>query len=161
FDNGELFAVDHIAGQSRVRVRSLSGAPEKAAFYNRIITLGDDGTRVERYLFLDDDGVEVGHTNPAPATYDPRTRPWLGSPLRSDDVVLSDLYIIAQNKEPGFTLSRSFRATPSGVFGADLTATDLSNFLSEQRITPGSLSFIFTRSGELVAYPDEARMAAL
>jgi adenylate cyclase len=161
FDNGELFAVDHIAGESRAPVRSLSGAPENAAFYNRIITLGDDGLRIERYLFLDDDGVEVGHTDPAPATYDPRTRPWFGSALRSDHVELSDLYIFAQNNEPGFTLSRSFHASPSGVFGADLAATDLADFLSEQRITPGSLSFIFTRSGEIVAYPDEARMAAI
>jgi adenylate cyclase len=161
FDNGELFAVDHIAGESRTRVRSLSGAPENAAFYNRIITLGSDSARIERYVFLDDDGVEVGHTDPAPATYDPRTRPWFRSALHSDHVELSDLYIFNQNNEPGFTLSRSFHATPSGVFGADLTATDLSDFLSKQRITPGSLSFIFTRSGEIVAYPDQARVAAI
>ena len=42
-----------------------------------------------------------------------------------------------------------------------MAATDLSDFLSKQRITPTSLSFIFTRSGEIVAYPDQARMAAL
>jgi adenylate cyclase len=159
FDNGEVFAVDHIAGEARTRVRSLSGAPENAAFYNRIITLASDGMRVERYVFLDNDGVEVGHTDPAPATYDPRTRPWFKPALHSDHVEPSDLYIFAQNNEPGFTLSRSFHANPSGVVGADLTATDLSDFLSEQRITPGSLSFIFTRSGEIVAYPDKARMA--
>jgi hypothetical protein len=161
FDSGELFAVDHIAGEARTRVRSLSGAPENAAFYNRIITLVGDGVRVERYVFLDDNGVEVGHTDPAPAAYDPRTRPWFKSALHSDHVELSDLYIFAQNNEPGFTLSRSFHANPAGVFGADLTATDLSDFLSEQRITPGSLSFIFTRSGEITAYPEQARMAAM
>jgi hypothetical protein len=37
----------------------------------------------------------------------------------------------------------------------------LSDFLGEQRITPGSLSFIFTRSGGIVAYPDQARVTAL
>jgi hypothetical protein len=37
---------------------------------------------------------------------------------------------------------------------------DLSDFLNKQRITRGSLSFIFTRSGEIVAYPDQARIAA-
>jgi len=63
------------------------------------------------------------------------------------------------NHEPGFTLSRSFRATISGVFGADLTQTDLSDFLGGQRITPGSLSFIFT--GGIVAYPDHALLTAL
>jgi hypothetical protein len=161
FDNGEFFAVDHIAGGSRASVRRLSGAPEKAAFYNRIITLGDDGVRVERYVFLDDDGVEIGHIDPVPATYDPRARPWFESALHSDHVELSDLYIFAQNNEPGFTLSRSFHATSSGVFGADLAAMDLSDFLNKQRITPGSLCFISTRSGELVAYPDQARMTAI
>jgi hypothetical protein len=161
FDNGELFAVDHIAGESRARVRSLSGAPENAFFYNRIITLGSDGLRVERYVFLDDDGVEVGRTEPVPATYDPRTRPWYGPALHSDHVELSALYIFNQNNEPGFTLSRSFHGARSGVFGADLAAVDLSDFLSKQRITPTSLSFIFTQSGEIVSYPDQARMKAL
>jgi hypothetical protein len=58
-------------------------------------------------------------------------------------------------------LSRAFHAATPGVFGADLAAMDLSVFLNEQRITPGSLSFILTRSGEIVAYPDQARVAAI
>jgi hypothetical protein len=65
------------------------------------------------------------------------------------------------NSEPGFTLSRSFRSAVPGVFGADLAAMDLSDFLKEQRITPGSLSFILTRSGEIVAYPDQTRIAQI
>jgi adenylate cyclase len=117
--------------------------------------------RVEHWLFLDDGGREVGHTDTVPATFDPRLRPWYGPALRSDHVELSDLYIFAQNNEPGFTLSRSFHATPSGVFAADLAAFDLSDFLDKQRVTPGSLSFIFTRSGEIVAYPDQTRMSAI
>jgi hypothetical protein len=48
-----------------------------------------------------------------------------------------------------------------GVFGVSLAATDLSDFLNNQRITPSSLCFIFTRAGEIVAYPDEVRMAAI
>jgi adenylate cyclase len=161
FDNGDLFSVNHIAGESRTWFRSFVGAPENTAFASRRITSGSDGVRVERWVFLDDDGVEVGHTDPAPATFDPRQRPWYGPVLHSDHVVLSDLYIFVQNNEPGFTLSRSFHASPSGVFGADLAAKDLSDFLNKQRITPGSLSFIFTRSGEIVAYPDQARVAAI
>jgi adenylate cyclase len=161
FDNGDQFGVNHVAGESRVRFRRFLGAPENAAFAIRIITSRADGVRVEHWLFLDDGGVELGDTDPRPATFDPRRRPWYGPALRSDHVVLSDLYIFAQNNEPGFTLSRSFHATPSGVFAADLAATDLSDFLNTQRITPGSLSFIFTRAGEIVAYPDQARMAAI
>jgi adenylate cyclase len=161
FDDGDLFSVHHIVGESRVRLRGLIGAPENAAFANRRITTGSDGSRVERWVFFDNDGVEVGRTNLVPATFDPRQRPWYEPALSSNHVELSELYIFIQNNEPGFTLSRSFHGVPSGVFGADLAATDLSDFLRAQSITPGSLSFIFTRSGGIVAYPDEARMAAL
>jgi adenylate cyclase len=161
FENGDFFMVTHIVGEDRARLRGLLKAPEKAAFANKTITAGPDGVRAERWRFLDDDGVEIGVRAPAPTDFDPRQRPWYGPALRSDHVELSDLYIFAMGDEPGFTLSRSFAAAMPGVFGADLAAFDLSHFLNEQRITPSSLSFNFTRSGEIVAYPDQARMAAI
>ena len=161
FEDGGLFGVDYIGGESRARFRSFFKAPDNAAFWNRIITPREDGVRIERWVFLDDDGVEIGHHDVGATDYDPRARPWYGPALHSDHVEMSDLYIFIQNNEPGFTLSRSFHAAPSGVFAADLAAMDLSDFLNKQRITPGSLSFIFTRSGEIVAYPDQSRMAAI
>jgi adenylate cyclase len=161
FDDGGFFGVDRIAGESRARFRSFFGAPDNAAFWNRIITPRGDGVRVERWVFLDDDGVEIGHNDVGATDFDPRSRPWYGPALHSNHVEMSDLYIFFQNNEPGFTLSRSFHAAPSGVFAADLAAMDLSDLLSKQRITPGSLSFIFTGSGEIVAYPDQTRMSPI
>jgi adenylate cyclase len=161
FENGEFFSAYHIAGESRARFRSFLGAPENAAFANRVMTARNNGVRDEHWVFLDNDGVEIGHTDSVPATFDPRERPWYGPALHSNHVELSDLYIFRLNNEPGFTLSRAFHAALPGVFGADLAATDLSDFLREQRITPGSLSFILTRSGEIVAYPDQARVGAI
>jgi len=160
-ENGDYFGVTHIAGKSRARFRDAFKAPENAAFATKIITSGKDGARVESWVFLDDDGVEIGRDDTVAPEFDPRQRPWYGPALHSDHVEASDLYIFVLNKEPGFTLSRGFRAATPGVFGADLTETDLSDFLGEQRITPGSLSFIFTRSGGIVAYPDQARVTAL
>jgi len=160
-ENGDYFGVTHIAGESRARFRDAFKAPENAAFATKIITSAKDGARVESWVFLDDDGVEVGRNDDVPPEFDPRQRPWYGPALHSDHVEASDLYIFVLNHEPGFTLSRSFRAATPGVFGADLTETDLSDFVSKQRITPGSLSFIFTRAGGIVAYPDQARVSAL
>jgi len=37
------------------------------------------------------------------------------------------------------------------VIGADLSATDLDRFLREQRITPASAAYIFTKKGEVIA----------
>lgn len=161
FENGDFFTVAHVAGQSRSRFRSFLGAPENAAFSNKIITRRSDGVRAERFVFLDDDGLELGQRDPVPTDFDPRTRPWYAPALRSGRVELSDLFVFVSNNEPGFTLSRAFRAAMPGVFGASLAATDLSEFLNKQRITPSSLCFIFTRAGEIVAYPNEARMAAI
>jgi adenylate cyclase len=161
FENGDLFMVSHIAGEERARFRDFLGAPKNAAFSNKIIRAGNDGERVERWVYNDDDGVEVGHTDPVPTTFDPRSRPWYGPALHSGHVELSDLYIFVFNSEPGFTLSRAFHGALPGVFGADLAAMDLFDFLDRQRITSTSLCFIFTRSGEIVAYPDDARMAAI
>jgi adenylate cyclase len=161
FEDGGFFGVDYIGGASRARFRSFFGAPDNAAFWNKIITPREDGVRVERWVFLDDDGVEIGHHDVGATDYDPRARPWYGPALHSNHVEISDLYIFIQNNEPGFTLSRSFHAAPSGVFAADLAVMDLSDFLNKQRITPGSLSFIFTRTAEIIAYPDQARMTAL
>jgi hypothetical protein len=142
-------------------LRTVLEAPQTAAFANEIITAGKDGARTERWIFLDDDGVEVGRRDVATTSFDPRQRPWYGPARHSDLVQRSDLYIFALNNEPGFSLSGSFTAAMPGVFGADLAASDLSHFLSKQRVTPSSVSFIFTRSGEIVAFPDEARVAAL
>ena len=161
FDNGDFFMVSHIAGEDRAPMRIVLEAPEKAAFANEVITAGSDGVRTERWIFLDDDGVEIGRRDVATTSFDPRQRPWYGPARHSDLVQRSDLYIFASNNEPGFSLSRRFTAAMPGVLGADLAASDLSHFLSKQRVTPTSVSFIFTRSGEIVAFPDKARVAAL
>ena len=160
-ENGDYFGVTHIAGESRARFRDAFKAPDNTAFTNKVITSGKNGEPVESWIFLDDDGVEVGRNDAVVPEFDPRQRPWYGPALHSDHVEASDLYIFVLNHEPGFTLSRGFRAATPGVFGADLTETDLSDFLSKQQITPGSLSFIFTRSGGIVAHPDQARVTAL
>src|SRR5215831_4700794 len=83
FENGDFFTVAHVAGQSRTRFRSFVGAPENAAFSNKIITRRSDGVRVERWVFLDDDGLKVGERDASPTTFDPRERPWYGPALRS------------------------------------------------------------------------------
>ena len=160
-DNGDYFGVTRIAGESRARFRDAFKAPDNAAFTNKVITSGKNGERVESWIFLDDDGVEVGRNDAVVPEFDPRQRPWYGPALHSDHVEASDLYIFVLNHEPGFTLSRGLRATTPGVFGADLTETDLSDFLSKQRITPESVAFIFTRSGGIVAYPDQAVLTEL
>jgi adenylate cyclase len=93
----------------------------------------------------------VGRADPAPAEFDPRQRPWYDAAKHSETIELSNLYMFATSGEPGFTLSRSFGKETPGVIGADLATTDLARFLREQRITPASAAYIFTKKGEVIA----------
>lgn len=158
FDDGDFFMVTHIAGNSSAELRAALKPPKDAAFANEIIT-ADTGKRTTRWVFLAEDGTVVGQRDPVPAAFDPRQRPWFGAAKHSDLVEQSDLYIFATSGEPGFTLSRAFNGQTPGVLGADLAAIDLARFLHEQRITASSTSFIFTKTGEVVALPDASRIA--
>jgi adenylate cyclase len=159
FDNGDFFMVTHIGGEKSAALRMALQAPADAVFANEIVTGNAAGQRTVRWAFLGMDGAIVGSRDPAPADFDPRGRPWYDAAKRSNVVEHSDLYIFASSGEPGFTLSRSFKGPTPGVMGADLAAVDLANFLREQRITPSSIAFIFTKTGEVVALPDQARIA--
>jgi adenylate cyclase len=159
FDNGDFFMVTHIAGENSAALRKMLRAPPEAVFANEIVSADPTGNRETRWVFLSEDGGVVGHIDPAQADFDPRERPWYEAARRSDAVERSDLYIFSSSGEPGFTLSRSFKGSPSGVMGADLAAIDLARFLRDQHITPSSTAFIFSKTGEVVALPDAERLA--
>ncbi len=159
FDNGEFFMVTQLGGEKGRTVRTALKAPDNAAFANEIITADAAGERSVRWVFLAEDGAVVGRTDPEPADFDPRTRPWFEAAKRSEVVERSELYIFATSGEPGFTLSRSFGGATPGVMGADLAAVDLALFLRSQQITATSTAFIFTTTGEVVALPDQTRIA--
>jgi adenylate cyclase len=157
FDNGDFFMVTHLAGANAASLRDALHAPQAAAFANEIVSADAGGDRKTRWVFLAEDGTVVGRTDGA--NFDPRQRPWYDIAKRSDTVEQSDLYIFATSGEAGFTLSRGFAGPSPGVIGADLTAVDLAGFLREQRITPTSTAFIFTKSSEVIALPDATRIS--
>jgi adenylate cyclase len=158
FDDGEFSMITHIAGDKADALRKQLEAPHDAVFANEIVSVDPAGQPVVRWVFFAEDGTVVGRRDNAPP-FDPRKRPWYGAAKNSDAVEHSDLYVFASNDEPGFTLSHSFKGPTPGVMGADLAAIDLANFLREQRITPSSTAFIFTKAGEIVALPDQSRFA--
>ena len=154
FDNGDFLMVTHIAGENSADLRAALKAPANAAFANEIISTDTGGERKTRWVFFSEDGSIVGSADPVPADFDPRQRSWYDTAKRSEVVEQSDLYIFATSGEPGFTLSRSFKGQMPGAIGADLAAIDLSHFLRDQRITPDSTAFIFTKASEVIALPN-------
>jgi adenylate cyclase len=161
YENGDFYMVTHIAGEGADQLRTALDAPPNTVFANQIVSHDVDGERVVRWNYLAEDGSVVDTGKPGPATFDPRQRPWYEITKNSDVVEHSGLYIFASSGEPGFTLSRHFGDPIRGVVGADLAARQIAQFLRAQRITPSSTAFIFTTSGEVVAVPDAAAMAAI
>ncbi len=157
FDSGDFFMITHIAGEKSAALRKALHAPDNAIFANEVITIDPAGQSTARWVFLDGAGAAIGSRAAAP--FDPRQRPWYGAAQKSDVVEESELYIFASSGEPGFTLSRGFKGPTPGVMGADLASIDLAYFLQDQRITPTSAAFIFTKAGEVVALPDPTRIA--
>ena len=158
FDSGEFFMVTHIAGENGAALREALRAPQNAAFANEIISVDAEGVRKTEWVFLAEDGSVTGHLDPVAAEFDPRLRPWYEAAKQSDMVEQSELYIFATSGEPGFTLSRGFKGEMVGAIGADLAVFDLANFLRDQHITQTSAAFIFTKTGEVIALPDAARI---
>jgi adenylate cyclase len=161
FENGDFFMVTHIAGKNAANLRTALDAPPKAVFANEIIIKDGNGERMVRWTFLAEDGSVIDDAKPVHATFDPRERPWYGAATKTDNVEHNGLYVYSSNGQPGFTLSRRFGNPVRGVIGADLAASEIVQFLRDQRITPSSEAFIFTKSGEAVAVPDEGGMAAI
>jgi adenylate cyclase len=157
FDSGDFLMITHIAGDKAEFLRKQLKAPPEAVFAKEIITAAPGGHPTTQWAFLAEDGAVISRQEGEP--YNPRTRPWFKAAKGTDVVQRSDLYVFASNAEPGFTLSRSFGGATPGVMGADLAAVDLANFLRQQQITPGSTAFIFTKTGEIVAFPDQRRLA--
>jgi adenylate cyclase len=161
FDSGDFFMVTHIAGVETASLRQKLRAPSDAVFAVEMVGGTSAGERQAKWRFLDKDGGEIASLDPQPTTFDPRQRPWYRPAQQSDVVEHSELYIFSSSGEPGFTVSRAFTGPTPGVIGADLAASELADFLREQRITPGSVAFIFNKQGEIIAMPDQGRIAEI
>ena len=161
FENGDFFMATHLAGENAAALHATLGAPAQAAFATEFIFTDTNGQRLVRWFFLTNDGDIIASRDDPNSTFDPRQRPWYAAARPSDTVEHSDLYIFASTGQPGFTLSRRVGTPIRGVFGADIAASDIEHFLRDLKVTPSSKTFIFTRSGEAVIFPDDPRMAAV
>ena len=156
FDNGAFFMVTHLAGGKAADLRKALLAPADAVFAEEIITPEAGGRNIARWVFW------------------PRTAPKSAGAIRLRHSIRVSARGTPRRSRPRWSSTATFTSSPPtanwlysqpqlqgptpGVMGADLAAVDLANFLKQQRITPGSTAFIFTKAGEVVALPDQDRI---
>jgi diguanylate cyclase (GGDEF)-like protein len=93
--------------------------------------------------------------------YDPRERPWYVRAMRHSDEIWTDPYIFFTAKQPGVTVAAAVWKPGSpntGVIGADIQLSALSEFLKTQRIGTSGKAFIIDREGGVLAHPLDSRM---
>jgi len=134
-------------------------APASAVRAHRWLDRKDAKAPAEdRYVFLDSQSQAIG-SRIAPATYDPRVRPWFKESVAAQKLSVSDPYVFATTGLAGITVSMPFysKGQFAGVVAADITLDSLSKFLASRPVSPGSLSLIVDEDDRIVAHPDPAQ----
>ncbi|MDD3580702.1 MAG: cache domain-containing protein [Desulfobacca sp.] len=101
--------------------------------------------------------IKTSTTDP----YDPRTRPWYKAAKEAERLCWTNIYILHTDQKPGVTTSYPIVDASGnilGVIGCDIEISNLSLFLKSLKIGENGLAFIFNQQGELMAFPDAARL---
>ncbi len=140
-------------------------APPEARYGNRMIDRSRGQDTVDTYTFLKDWNQPVG-TRSAKAEYDPREREFYREGVKRgvdsgpNEIFVSDPFISLSTQKQEISISSSIVSNKKfvGVAAASLTLRQMSAYLSEHRISPGSLTFILDGNGRVIAAP-ESQMA--
>lgn len=132
--------------------------PQGSEYAYRWIEPAAGGTPIDHYIFLDREHNQLGAIEHA-TTYDPRVRLWYYQTTDSSRVVITDPEVFAALGLIGFTIAAPVYVDGKivGVAAADITLDGLSQFLSERKISPGTMSYILNNQGGVLANSARAR----
>jgi len=133
--------------------------PQGSVFASRVIDPRKQGPLLDRYVFFDKNGTELGKLD-EPTSYDPRTRGWYRwTVAEKGKLHITDPDIFAALGLVGFTVAQPFYADGkvAGVTAIDITLDGLGEFLAERKVSPGTLSYILDGRGNVLAASDLSR----
>jgi adenylate cyclase len=132
--------------------------PAGAKYAYRWIEPRGGSTPIDHYLFLDEEDNPLGTSEKA-TTYDPRPRLWYRQTVEDGKLIVTDPDIFAALGLIGFTIAAPIYTDDkiAGVAAADITLDGLSQYLSERKISPGTLSYILDTQGGVVADSELAK----
>ena len=139
----------------KVQLQDNTPAPDGSRYAYRWILPEDGKPLLDHYLYLDADLQELGHGE-QPTGYDPRNRLWYNSAAAAHGLTFSDPDIFATLGLIGFTAAAPFYRSGKllGVVAVDMTLAGLGEYLSERKVSPGTLSYILDRQGRVIAASD-------
>ncbi len=116
---------------------------------------------IDHYIFLDAERRELGSSEQT-TSYDPRARLWYRTAQQTGAISVSDVDVFATLGLVGFTVGAPFYQDGKlqGVAAADITLDDLSNYLAERKVSPGTLSYILDHQGRVIANSERTKTYA-
>jgi len=148
YPDGGFFQVRAVRNDPQVR-QALNAPPNtRFALYSIAAHAGD---LRQSWTFYDENLAQVGRAGPAPADYDPRSRPWYAMALKTPKQIGTGMYRFSLPGVWGATLARR---TPGAraVVGADLRLDTLCAGIARERVTPSTAILVLTSSGKMIGH---------
>lgn len=129
--------------------------PDEAVFAYRILEPTPGAPTLDRYIFLTAKGEPVGEVA-AVSGYDPRVRPWYQEAVAANGTTVTDPELFWAFGLIGFTVAAPYDADGRlrGVVAVDVTLDNFSNYLAQNPISAGSLSYLLDERGHILAASD-------
>ncbi len=155
YDNGDFFMVRSSFDEN---VRSKLKTPPRTRYIVDNISVDDDQNRARLVIFYDRDLQEISRRYHSNEVYDPRKRSWYQRAIESDKPITTSPYVFFFLQSPGTSIAIASKRSPGNVIAADITLNDLSQELTDNRITPSSELLLLNDSGTVLAYQDPAQL---
>lgn len=140
--------------------RQALDAPEAAALAIRTLTPpGQD--RVDSRIFLDESGKILEQRTYPASDYDPRLRPWYEAGRAAEGPASIGPYRMTTTGSLGMAIAQTHANNPAVVVGADVVIDTILDFLSSERITPDTITFIADADGRVVIHSDPEVMGRI
>lgn len=108
------------------------------------------------YKIRNDENVVIDEKTIMTEVYDARLRPWYKGAKEVGQRFWTDVYVFFTNKQSGITASYPMYSSDNrlkGVFGVDISLSNISSFLNAQKMSKKGHMFILNDKNKVVALP--------
>lgn len=133
-------------------------APEDAAIAIRIAGARSSDADTMKVFFLDRDGRRLQSERVGRTAFDPRDRAWYQLARQSKVAVATGPYATATTGAFAMTISQAHARSPETVIGADVLLNRVTDFVTQELLTPNSVVFVANEAGTPVIHSSPAVM---
>ena len=126
-------------------------------FLSKYITTDSAGNRKVKKKKYNKDMSRIISIHSAFSTYDPRVRLWYKKAMSEKQIIWTNPYVFYTSQRPGITTASPIYSDKSiaGVVGVDIEINELSEFISNLKISKNSKVFMMDQFANIIAFPNK------